>query len=69
MAPAMSSGWATRFSACMPRVKSRPASVLAKLDMSVSTTPGATAFTRTPLDPRIRAKCLTRVSIAPFVAA
>src|ERR1700722_17512995 len=42
MAPEMSSGWATRFSACMASVASRPSSVLAKLDISVATTPGAT---------------------------
>src|ERR1700730_18192261 len=66
---AMSSGWATRFSACMPSVASRPASVLAKLDMSVSTTPGATALTRMPRGPRTEAKCLTSVSTAPLVAA
>src|SRR6202030_3144752 len=47
-AGATSSGWATRFSACIPSVPSRPASVLVKFDMSVSTTPGATALTRMP---------------------
>jgi hypothetical protein len=38
--PPMSSGWARRFRACIPSVKARPASVLVKFDMSVSTTPG-----------------------------
>src|ERR1700704_3883930 len=66
---AMSSGWATRFSACMASVTSRPASVLMKFDMSVSTTPGATALTRMPRGPRADAKCFTKVSTAPLVAA
>jgi hypothetical protein len=35
-----------RLSACMLSVTSRPASVFVKLDISVSTTPGATALTR-----------------------
>src|ERR1700676_279902 len=39
MAAPMSSAWAMRLSAWMPSVNSRPASVLAKLDMSVGTTP------------------------------
>jgi len=38
--PPMSSGCAMRFSAWMPSAKSRPASVLVKFNMSVSTTPG-----------------------------
>src|SRR5258708_25127601 len=66
---AMSSGCATRFSACMPSATSRPASVLMKVDMSVSTTPGATALMRMPREPRAEAKCFTSVSIAPLVAA
>jgi hypothetical protein len=66
---AMSSGWARRFSACKPSATSRPASVLVKLDMSVSTTPGATALTRMPRAPSSAAKCFTSVSIAPLVAA
>src|SRR3977135_2452990 len=37
--------------------------------MSVSTTPGATALTRIPRAPSIQAKCFTRVSTAPLVAA
>ena len=37
--------------------------------MSVSITPGATALTRIPRGPRIAAKFLTRVSIAPLVEA
>ena len=37
--------------------------------MSVSTTPGATALTRIPRAPRSEAKCFTRVSMAPLVAA
>src|ERR1700732_3384969 len=53
----------------MLSVKSRPASVLVKLDMSVAMAPGATAFTRTPRSPRSEAKCFTSVAIAPFVAA
>src|ERR1700692_4022855 len=52
----------------MPSVKSRPASVLVKLDMSVAMAPGATAFTRTPRSPSSDAKCFTSVAIAPFVA-
>ena len=69
MACAMSSGCATRFIACMPSVNSRPASVFANFDMSVSTTPGATAFTRMPCAPSADAKCFTSVSIEPLVAA
>jgi hypothetical protein len=53
----------------MPSVKSRPASVLVKFDMSVTTTPGATALTRMPRAPSTKAKCFTSVSTAPFVAA
>jgi hypothetical protein len=34
-----------------------------------SMTPGATAFTRIPRGPRMEAKCLTIVLMAPFVAA
>jgi hypothetical protein len=45
-----------------------PASVFVKFDMSVSTMPGATALTRIPRGPSAAAKCLTSVSIAPFVA-
>src|SRR4030081_841684 len=67
--PPMSSGCAMRLSACIPRTNSRPASVLVKFDMSVSTTPGATALTRIPRAPSIEAKCFTRVSMAPLVAA
>src|SRR5271169_6448099 len=52
----------------MLSVKSRPASVLVKLDMSVAMAPGATAFTRTPRSPSSDAKCFTSVAIAPFVA-
>src|SRR5256885_16341154 len=62
----MSSGWATRFRACMPRVRLRPDSVLAKLDMSVSTTPGATALTRMPRSPSADAKCVTSVATGPW---
>jgi Epoxide hydrolase N terminus len=69
MAAPMSSAWAMRLSAWMPSVNSRPASVLAKLDMSVGTTPGATALTRMPRSPKAAAKCLTKVSMAPLVAA
>src|ERR1700676_976472 len=65
---ATSSGLPIRFSACMPSVISRPASVFVKFDMSVSITPGATAFTRTPRGPRMAAQFLTRVSSAPLVA-
>src|SRR6478752_549773 len=39
--PPISSGCAMRLNAWMPNTKSRPASVLRKLDMSVSTPPGA----------------------------
>src|SRR2546426_12067854 len=53
----------------MPSAKSRPASVLVKFNMPVSTTPGATALTRMPRAPSIEAKCFTRVSMAPLVAA
>src|SRR5713226_8873903 len=45
---AMSSGLPIRFSVCIPNVTSRPASVFVKSDISVSMTPGATAFTRMP---------------------
>ena len=55
--------------ACMPRVVSRPASVLVKLDISVATTPGATPFTRMPRGPRAAAKWVTGVSSAPLVDA
>src|SRR6266478_134408 len=65
----ISSARAIRGSACMFIADVRPASVLTKLDMSVSTTPGATALTRMPRGPSEAAKCFTRVSIAPFVAA
>src|SRR5258708_543747 len=63
---AMSSGLPIRFNACTPNVTSRPASVFVKFDISVSITPGATAFTRMPLGPRMAAQCLTRVSICSF---
>src|SRR4029077_10649083 len=66
---ATSSGLPIRFSACIPSVMSRPASVFVKLDMSVSITPGATAFTRMPFGPRMAAQFLTKVSSAPLVAA
>src|SRR6266849_4874480 len=66
--PPMSSGWAIRFRACMPRMRLRPTSVLAKLDISVSTTPGATALTRMPRSPSAKAKCVTNVATAPLVA-
>src|SRR6266478_2271829 len=66
---ATSSGLPIRFNACIPSVTSRPASVFAKFDISVSITPGATAFTRIPRGPRMAAQCLTRVSIAPLVEA
>src|SRR6202161_4343349 len=66
---ATSSGLPIRFSACIPRVTSRPASVLAKFDMSVSITPGATALTRMPCGPRMAAQFLTKVSSAPLVEA
>ena len=52
-----------------PSAKSRPPSVLVKFDISVSTTPGATALTRIPRAPSRKAKCFTSVSIAPLVAA
>src|SRR5271155_174260 len=42
---------------------------LGKFDISVSTTPGATALTRIPRAPRSEAKCFTKVSTAPLVAA
>ncbi len=45
-----------------------PSSVPVKLDMSVATTPGATALTRMPRGPRLAARCFTSVSIAPLVA-
>src|ERR1700722_1887841 len=66
---AMSSGLPTRFSACMRRVASRPASVFVKFDISVSITPGATALTRIPCGPRMEAQFLTKVSNAPLVEA
>jgi hypothetical protein len=44
----MSSGLPSRFNACIARVTSRPSSVFVKFDISVSITPGATAFTRMP---------------------
>jgi hypothetical protein len=50
-----------RFNACIPSVTSRPASVFVKFDMSVSITPGATAFTRMPWPCFLRGKnCLQR---------
>ena len=61
--------WVLCLSAWMPSVNSRPASVLAKLDMSVGTTPGATPLTRMPRSPKAAAKCSTKVSMAPLVAA
>lgn len=67
--PPISSGFAIRFSACMLSVVWRPASVFVKFDMSVSTTPGATALTRMPLGPSATAKYLTKVATAPLVAA
>src|SRR5580692_1333729 len=66
---ATSSGSPIRFSACIPRVVSRPASVFVKFDISVSITPGATALTRIPCGPRMAAKLLTKVSNAPLVDA
>src|SRR5438445_8970568 len=51
-----------RSSDLMPSVALRPASVLVKLDMSVVTTPGATALTRMPRSPSTDAKCFTNVS-------
>src|SRR5882672_8621297 len=66
---ATSSGLPIRFNACIPSVTSRPASLFAKFDMSVSITPGATAFTRIPWGPRMAAQFLTRVSNAPLVEA
>src|SRR5207244_8909535 len=66
---ATSDGCPMRLSACIPRVKPRPASVFVKWDISVSITPGATALTRIPRGPRVDAQCLTSVSSAPFVAA
>src|ERR1700681_29516 len=67
--PPMSSGCAMCLRACIPSVASRPASVFAKFDMSVSTTPGATPLTRMPLGPSAAAKCFTIVATAPLVAA
>src|SRR6476660_1322961 len=64
---ATSSGLPIRFNACIPSVISRPASVFAKFDISVSITPGAIAFTRIPCGPRMAAQFLTRVSSAPLV--
>src|SRR5713101_573887 len=66
---ATSSGLPIRFSAWIPRVATRPASVFVKFEMSVSITPGATALTRIPPGPRMAAQFLTRVSNAPFVEA
>jgi hypothetical protein len=40
-----------------------------KFDMSVSITPGATAFTRMPRGPNAAAKYLTRVLMAPLLLA
>jgi AcrR family transcriptional regulator len=65
----ISSGRARRWIACMFNAYFCPASVFVKLDISVSTTPGATALTRIPRGPSAAAKCFTSVSIAPFVAA
>jgi hypothetical protein len=42
---------------------------LSKFDISVWTTPGATALTRIPRVPRSEAKCFTSVSMAPLLAA
>src|SRR5580658_9662121 len=53
----------------MLTANSRPNSDFVKLDISVSIIPGATAFTRMPLGPRIDARCFTIVSRAPFVEA
>src|ERR1700721_1445574 len=66
---ATSSGLPIRFRACIPSATRRPPAVLVKLDMSVSITPGATAFTRIPWGPRMAAQFLTRVSNAPLVEA
>jgi len=54
----MSSGWqlAERLHADRGAAA---ASVLVKLDMSVATTPGATALTRIPRSPSTAAKCFT----------
>src|SRR6516164_11263273 len=53
----------------MLTANSLPNSDFVKLDRSVSIIPGATAFTRIPLGPRIDARCFTIVSRAPFVEA
>ena len=66
---ATSSGLPIRFNACIPSAASRPASVFVKFDISVSITPGATAFTRMPRGPRMAAQFLTSVSSAPLVEA
>src|SRR6266481_4748643 len=58
----ISVGSPMRCSACIPRMKLRPASVLAKLDISVSITPGATALTRMPRGPSAEAKGFTSAS-------
>src|SRR5580704_2229556 len=64
---ATSSGLPSRFNACIPNAISRPASVFVKFDISVSMMPGATAFTRIPLGPRMAAQFLTKISSAPLV--
>src|SRR5208282_3139980 len=64
----ISAGSAMRCNACIPRMKLRPASVLAKFDISVSVTPGATALTRMPRGPSAAAKGFTSASTAPFDA-
>jgi hypothetical protein len=53
----------------LPGLHLQPSSVFAKVDISVSMTPGATALTRMPRGPSAEAKCFTSVSIAPLVAA
>src|SRR5712691_1486580 len=60
---ATSSGLPIRFNACISSATSRPASVFVKFDISVSITPGATAFTRMPCGPRIAAQFLTRSQV------
>ena len=53
----MSSGCAIRFGACMPSTASRPTSFLTtRADISVSTTPGATALVQIPRSLRANAK-------------
>src|SRR5271170_5187138 len=64
----ISAGSPMRCNACIPRMKLRPASVLAKLDISVLVTPGATALTRMPRGPSAEAKGFTSAPTAPFVA-